>query len=242
MKKTIRIKRFNPEVEQSDYFSVYTIEVEGNTRVIDALEGIARNEDPSLDFRRSCIHGVCGSDAMRIDGKEKLACKTLFQDICDPNEDKVIEIEPLRNLEVKKDLVVDQTVFFDKYKSIKPYFMPKDEPPETEYLQSAEEHQLIDEASTCIGCGACYSACPVLQKNSNFIGPMALVQASRFINDSRDEGLAPRLDILDTNNGAWACENLFECTKVCPRGIKITKLINFTKRKIKKYHEEREEA
>jgi succinate dehydrogenase / fumarate reductase iron-sulfur subunit len=115
--------------------------------------------------------------------------------------------------------------------------MAKDEPKEKEYIQSQKERAAIDDATKCIHCGACYSACPVLDDNPDFLGPAALVQAARFVYDTRDEGLAGRIDVLDQPDGVWACENHFECTKVCPRGIKITKLINLSKRSIQQYKE-----
>ena len=148
----------------------------------------------------------------------------------------------MRHLTVQKDLMVDQAPFFEKYRAVKPYFVPKEPEPERgEYIQSPEERALFDEATKCINCAACYSACPILDKNPNFIGPQAITNAARFIFDSRDKGLEARLDVLDTENGVWPCESHFECTRVCPRDIKITKLINFTKREIKKYRKERGE-
>lgn len=242
MNVTIKVKRFDPKALVKTSVSEYAMEVEDTSRVIDALESIAKTQDPTLTFRRSCAHGVCGSDAMRINGKEMLACKALFQDVATEENAYTLDIEPLRHLEVKKDLIVEQKPFFDKYKSVKPYFIPaKDLPEIGEFLQTAEERALLDEASTCIECASCFSACPILQENEDFIGPMAIVQAARFVDDTRDKGLSERIDVLDKKDGIWACENLFECTKACPRGIKITKLINLLKRKITKFREERGE-
>lgn len=241
MNVTLAIKRFNPESDSEPRIQNYTVEVKPTDRVLDALISITQNQDGTLGYRRSCAHGVCGSDAMRINGKEKLACKTLFQDLVDRDVVESatpprIEIEPLRHLEVQKDLMVDQGPFFAKFRAVKPYFVPAVATPERgEYIQSPEERELFDEATKCINCAACYSACPILDKNPDFIGPQAIVNAARFIFDSRDAGLEPRLDALDTKNGVWPCESHFECTRVCPRDIKITKLINFTKREIKKY-------
>lgn len=244
MQVTIRVKRFNPKAEIKTSYSTYTVEVEETTRVIDALETVARTQDRTLSFRRSCAHGVCGSDAMIINGKNMLACKTLFQQVATEENNYTVEIHPLNHLEVKNDLVVDQTPFIERYKSVKPYFIPRNDLPAVgEFIQSAEERKLLDEASTCIGCAACFSACPILdEKNPDFIGPMALVQAARFVDDTRDQGLRARIDELDRKDGIWACESLFECTKACPRGIKITKLINLLKRKIIKYREARGET
>ena len=238
---TLAITRQSKATDGKPEVKNYAVDVQPTDRILDALMDITQNQDGTLGYRRSCAHGVCGSDAMRINGKERLACKTLFKDIVE-DESAPITVEPLRHLPVQKDLLVDQDVFFEKFHAVKPFFVPKADAPEHgEYLQSPEERELIDEATKCISCAACYSACPILDKNPAFLGPQAIVQAARFVYDSRDQGLEPRLDALDKPNGIWPCESKFECTKVCPREIKITKLINFTKRKIKKYREERGE-
>jgi succinate dehydrogenase / fumarate reductase iron-sulfur subunit len=134
--------------------------------------------------------------------------------------------------------MVDQAEFFKRYRSVKPFFIQNEQPPEREWLQSSEERKPIDDATKCILCASCYSACPVLgEKNPAFLGPAQIVQAQRFNDDSRDSGFEQRLEILDAPDGVWACENHFQCTKVCPRGIKVTKLINQTKRSITKFKE-----
>ncbi len=241
MKVRLEIARYDPSRPDPSWRDTFEVEVEGTDRVLDALLIVARNQDKSLAFRRSCAHGVCGSDAMRINDKERLACKTLIQDVIEKSGD-TITIEPLRHLPVTRDLVVDQEPFFKKYRSVTPYLQPSQPaPPKGEYIQSPEDRALYDEATKCINCSACYSACPVLKKNPNFLGPAALVQASRFVFDSRDGGLEKRLDILDQKDGVWPCENHFECTRVCPREIKVTKLINLTKREIKRYRKKRGE-
>ncbi|MFP4330655.1 MAG: succinate dehydrogenase/fumarate reductase iron-sulfur subunit [Alkalispirochaetaceae bacterium] len=260
MEVTLAIQRYNPETDQEPQVKEYTVTAKPTDRVLDALLDITRNQDGTLGYRRSCAHGVCGSDAMLINGRERLACKTLIKDvihgpdykkidgesaeeIAREDEKPFIMIEPLKHLEVQRDLMVDQSPFFKKFKAVKPYFEPKAAQPEGhEFIQSPEERSLFDEATKCINCAACYSACPILDKNPKFIGPAAIVQAARFINDSRDQGLEARLDILDHNDGVWPCESKFECTRVCPRDIKITKLINQTKRQIKKYREARGES
>lgn len=240
MKVTLEITRFNPETDTEPRVQSYSVEVEPTDRVLDALMDITQNQDGTLGYRRSCAHGVCGSDAMRINGTERLACKTLFQDL--EEDSATVRIEPLRHLDIQKDLMVDQSEFFRKFRSVKPYFTPEAPAPERgEYTQSPEERALFDEATKCINCAACYSACPILDKNPDFLGPQAIVAAARFVYDSRDAGLEERLDVLDTANGVWPCESHFECTRVCPRDIKITKLINLTKREIKKYREKRGE-
>lgn len=241
MKITLEIQRFNPKKDKEPYFEKFDVEVEKTFRILDALVFIYRNMDGSLGFRKSCAHGICGSDAMRINGREKLACKTLVQDVAEADGD-IVRIEPLRHLEIQKDLMVDQTPFLDKSKIVKSYFMPREAVREKEYFQSPDERKEFDAATKCINCAACYSACPILDKNKNFLGPAALVHAARFVFDSRESGLENRIDVLDRIDGVWSCENHFECTRVCPRDIPVTKLINLTKRKIKKYRKERGET
>ena len=249
MKIRLKIERFDPEAGGEPFFSEYTVEARPTDRVLDLLMRVKREQDGTLTFRKSCAHGVCGSDAMRINGVERLACKSLVQDVVrgearDEARDEVDEvfIQPLRNLPVQKDLMVDQAAFFKKYRTVHPFLVNDDAPPEREWIQSSEQRSAIDDATKCILCEACYSACPVVQEtNPRFIGPAQIVQAQRFNDDSRDRGFTLRLEALDTPDGVWACQNHFQCTRVCPRGIKVTKLINQTKRLIKKYRDERGE-
>lgn len=238
MKITVEIERFNPERDTKSVIQTYSVEAEPTDRVLDVLMNIKRNQDGSLAFRKSCAHGVCGSDAMVINGKECLACKTLVRDALG-NGGPLISISPLKHMPKQRDLMVNQEGFFSQYRAVSPFFKPKEAPPETgEYIQSHEERESFDDPTKCILCSACYSACPVLDTNPNFIGPAACVQAARFVKDSRDLGLEPRMNVLDSPDGVWSCENHFKCTLVCPREIKVTKLINETKRRIKKYKEE----
>jgi len=233
----MRVRRYDPEAGGEPFFQDFPLEAEPTDRVLDGLLYIKSYLDGSLAFRRSCGHGVCGSDAMVINGKEGLACKTLFRDVAE-GEGAVVTVEPIRHLPLQRDLMVDQSGFFDIYRSVKP-FLINEEPVASgkERPQSQIQRQSFDDETNCILCGACYSACPVLDTNPAYIGPAAIVQASRFVNDSRDEGLAPRLSILNGPNGVWPCDNHFDCTRVCPREIKITKAINTMKRKITKHLE-----
>lgn len=240
MNISLEIQRYNPETDNEPKYQTFDVTVDPTDRILDALMDISRNQDGTLVFRKSCAHGVCGSDAMRINGTERLACKTLVQDVAEA-DGATVRIEPLRHLPLQRDLMVDQSEFFTRFRSVKPFFIAGNEVSEKEYLQSPEERALFDDATKCINCSACYSACPVLEKNPKFLGPAAIVQAARFVFDSRDKGLEARLGVLDDPNGVWPCENHFECTRVCPREIKITKLINLTKREIKKYREARGE-
>ena len=243
MRVTIAIERYNPASDSAPYEQSYTVDVLAEQRVLDALIAIKRNEDATLGFRYSCAHGVCGSDAMRINGRERLACKTLFKDVVEKDGDTVT-LQPLQHMPVERDLMVDQTGFFENYRSVRPYLFAKDPvgtAEQREQLQAVEERAAFDDATKCILCGACYSACPVLEKRPSFIGPAALVQAARFVQDSRDQGLEARIDVLDSADGVWGCDGHFECTRVCPREIKVTKLINQMKRQIKQYRADRGE-
>jgi succinate dehydrogenase / fumarate reductase iron-sulfur subunit len=240
MKIILKILRFNSEIDEKPQYQSYTVEVEPTDRLLDALMHIKRFQDGTLAFRKSCAHGVCGSDAMRINGKDALACKTLVQDVVE-TEGATVVIEPLRYFPVQRDLIVDQATFFEKYKSIKPYLINDEPVLEKERLQSQEERMVFDDTTNCILCSACFSACPVLEENPDFLGPAAIAQAYRFLADSRDKGFEERLSSLDSPDGIWPCQNHFQCTQACPRWIKITKRINQTKKMIQKYHESQDE-
>lgn len=241
MKLVMRIQRFNPGRDEKPRFVEYPVDAEGTDRILDLLISIKESQDGSLAFRHSCGHGVCGSDAMIINGEERLACKTLVRDVAEDGD--TVTVEPMKNLPLQKDLMVDQSEFFSRYRRVKPYIITDEKPPQGEWIQSAEERAQIDDATKCILCAACYSACPVLrEENPNFLGPAQIVQASRFNNDSRDRGFAQRLPALDQPDGVWPCKSHFRCTQVCPRSIKVTRLINFTKRDIKLYRRDRGES
>jgi succinate dehydrogenase / fumarate reductase iron-sulfur subunit len=229
---TLQVQRFNPEADREPYLRAYDVEVQPTDRVLDALIYVKDVLDGTLSFRRSCAHGVCGSDAMIINGQERLACKTLIRDVADA-DGAVVMVEPLRHMPLLRDLIVGQDEFFGRWRKVMPFLINKEPVREKERIQSQKERAAFDDATKCILCASCYSACPVLDgENTRFVGPAAVVQAARFVFDSRDRGLEERLDVLDHPDGAWACKNHFQCTRVCPRGIKITKNINLTKRRI----------
>ncbi len=239
MKITLEIQRYNPKKDPNPYFQRYAIEAMPNDRLLDALMHVKRVLDPTLGLRKSCAHGVCGSDAMIINGKERLACKTLIKDVAG-QDGAAVRVEPLRAMPVQRDLMVDQGPFFGQYRKVKPYLINPEPAKDKERLQSREERAKFDDATKCILCAACYSACPVRQKkNPAYMGPAAIVQASRFIEDNRDKGFEERLPDIDSPDGVWPCENFFECTRVCPRSIKVTSLINLTKRRIAEYRKSR---
>jgi len=233
----LRILRYNPQTDNASQFQDFSVTVEPTDRILDVLMLIKRNLDSTLSFRKSCAHGVCGSDSMIINGLERLACKTLVHDVAG-EENAVVTVEPLKSLPVQRDLMVDYGKFFEAYRQVKPFLTPARQVERAENIQTPAERSRIDDPTKCILCASCHSACPVVaDKNVDFIGPAALVQAARFVFDSRDQGLKPRLDVLDQPNGAWSCKSHFKCTRVCPRGIKVTKNINLTKREIKTFKE-----
>ncbi len=246
MKLHVDIRRFDPRSGAPSFEQGYEVEAEPTDRLLDVLLRIKSLQDASLSFRYSCAHGVCGSDAMRINGKERLACKTLVRDVAGTGEANGqeavrVQIEPLRHLPVLRDLIVDQAEFFRRSLTVTPFLLPAGTAVDREMLQAPQQQQQFEDATKCINCAACFSACPVLEKNPRFLGPAAIVHAARFVEDSRDWGLAPRLDALDTPDGVWGCENHFECTRVCPREIKVTKLINLMKRRVTQEREKRGE-
>ncbi|MCX4660645.1 succinate dehydrogenase iron-sulfur subunit [Streptomyces sp. SID4919] len=224
---TFRIRRFNPEVAAEAVWEDFQFEIDPKERVLDGLHKIKWDLDGTLTFRRSCAHGICGSDAMRINGRNRLACKTLIKDI---NPDKPIMVEPIKGLTVLKDLIVDMDPFFQAYRDVMPFLITKGNEPTRERLQSAEDRERFDDTTKCILCAACTSSCPVFWNDGQYFGPAAIVNAHRFIFDSRDEAGEQRLEILNDKDGVWRCRTTFNCTDACPRGIEVTKAIQEVKR------------
>ncbi|MDX3094078.1 succinate dehydrogenase iron-sulfur subunit [Streptomyces sp. ME01-24h] len=224
---TFRIRRFNPEISDEATWQDFQLEIDPKERVLDGLHKIKWDMDGTLTFRRSCAHGICGSDAMRINGRNRLACKTLIKDI---NPDKPITVEPIKGLTVLKDLVVDMDPFFQAYRDVMPFLITKGNEPTRERLQSAEDRARFDDTTKCILCAACTSSCPVFWNDGQYFGPAAIVNAHRFIFDSRDEGGEQRLEVLNDKDGVWRCRTTFNCTDACPRGIEVTKAIQEVKR------------
>jgi len=221
-----KIQRFNPDKDTRPHYETYSVELDQTDRVLDGLNEIKWTQDGTLTYRRSCAHGVCGSDAMRINGRNRLACKVLIKDVGGSN----ITIEPMLGFTIIKDLVVDLEPFFEKYRSIAPYLINETQPGETERLQSPEDRAKYDDGTKCILCAACTTSCPPFWANKEFVGPAAIVNAHRFIFDSRDEGADERLAVLNNKNGVWRCRTVFNCTDACPRDIEITRAIEDVKR------------
>lgn len=228
MKVTLKIFRFDPEADKKPHYQEYKLDVPPTFRILDALHEIKWKLDGTLTFRRACAHGVCGSDAMLINGKNQLACQTLVQDL----KTNRITVEPLKDYEVIKDLVVEMQPFFDNLSRIKPYFVADGPPPTRERLQNNADRDVIDEATKCILCGACTSSCPSFWADPKFLGPAALLKAFRFIFDTRDAAADERLNIINDSHGVWRCHTIFNCVEACPKEINITDALSHLKRRL----------
>jgi len=228
MQAQLRIRRFNPEKDDKAWWGDYTLDdVNETDSVLDLLHRVKWEVDGSLTLRRSCAHGVCGSDAMRINGANALACKMLVQRLSNGNGPVKVQVEPILGMQVIKDLVVNMDTFFEHYRSVMPYFVNDTPPPEDgrERRQSQADRMRFDDTTKCILCAACTSSCPSFWANEEYIGPAAIVQAHRFIFDSRDLGAAERLQVVGDSFGVWRCRTVFNCTSACPREIEVTKAI-----------------
>lgn len=230
MEIKLKVFRYLPNQGKEPHYDTYIMQVDPNDRVLDVLEQVRADADASLAYRRSCAHGVCGSDAMRINGRNALACKVLVKDLGTYE----ITVEPILGLKVLRDLIVDMEPFFDHYKSVMPYFVNQEDPPSDgkERLQSPQQRDRFDDTTKCILCAACTTSCPSFWVNSSYVGPAAIVNAHRFIYDSRDTAAAQRLEILNEQMGVWRCRTAFNCTEACPRDIKITEAIADVKKAI----------
>lgn len=210
------IYRYDPDKDERPYMQKLEVELHPEDRMLlDAILRIKNDVDDSLALRRSCREGVCGSDAMNINGKNGLACTTNMLTLSEP-----IVLKPLPGLPVVRDLIVDMTFFFDQYHSVKPYLINDTPPPEKERLQSPEEREELNGLYECILCGCCSTACPSFWWNPDkFVGPAGLLQAYRFIADSRDEATSERLDNLEDPYRLFRCHTIMNCTDVCPKGL-----------------------
>jgi succinate dehydrogenase / fumarate reductase iron-sulfur subunit len=216
-----RIYRYNPDTDIKPYMQDFDLQLEaGDAMLLDALM-LLRQQDDSIGFRKSCREGVCGSDAMNINGRNGLACITSLSSLKQP-----IEIRPLPGLPVIRDLIVDMTQFFKQYHSIKPYLVNNDPPPETERLQSPQDRVELDGLYECILCACCTTSCPSFWWNPDkFVGPAGLLQAYRFIADTRDQDTAARLDNLEDPYRLFRCHTIMNCVDVCPKGLNPTEAI-----------------
>jgi succinate dehydrogenase / fumarate reductase iron-sulfur subunit len=220
MQVKLRVFRYNPETDKRPQYETYTIEAEPTDQVLDLLNRVKWEQDGTLSYRKSCAHGVCGSDAVRINGVNRLACKMLVRDV-----GAKIEVEPILGMKVIKDLIVDMEPFFEHYRSVLPFLINDESSPEEERLQTQEQRARFDDTTKCILCAACTTACPSYWGSDEYVGPAAIVQAHRFIYDSRDHGAQERLDILNDRMGIWRCHDVYNCTDACPRDIEVTKAL-----------------
>ena len=221
MQRTFKIYRYDPDKDAKPRMETVTIELDGSERMLlDALVKL-KAQDPTISFRRSCREGVCGSDAMNINGKNGLACLTNLRTLKEP-----IVLKPLPGVPVARDLIVDMTMFFKQYESVKPYLINHSQPPERERLQSPEQREELNGLYECILCASCSTSCPSFWWNPDkFVGPAGLLQAYRFIADSRDEATAERLDDLDNAYRLFRCHTIMNCTDVCPKNLNPARAI-----------------
>ena len=221
-----RIYRYNPEEDKKPYMQDYQLDdISSDMMLLDALL-LLKEQDPSLGFRRSCREGVCGSDGMNINGTNGLACITRITSLKEP-----IELRPMPRLPVIRDLIVDMDQFYKQYRDVKPFLDVKDPLPEVELKQTPQEREKLDGLYECILCGCCTTSCPSFWWNPDkFLGPAALLQAARFIGDSRDQATEERLQSLDDPFKLFRCHTIMNCVQVCPKGLNPAKAIGDIKK------------
>ena len=217
----LSIYRYDPDKDERPYLKEYEVKLEqSDSMLLDALVKV-KAQDDSISFRRSCHEGVCGSDAININGRNGLACITRVAEL--PGH---VTLRPLPGLPVIRDLIVDMTQFFQQYHSIKPYVINHDAPPERERLQSPEDREELNGLYECILCACCSTACPSFWWNPDkFVGPAGLLQAYRFLADTRDQATSERLDNLEDPYRLFRCHTIMNCVDVCPKGLNPTKAI-----------------
>ncbi len=235
----LKVFRFDPEKDRKSYYQEYQVQAEPTDRLLDCLNRIRWEQDPTLAFRMSCGHGVCGSDGMRINGVCGLACQKLVKSL-----GPEVLVEPMPIFSVVKDLIVDLEPFFERYRSVKPYLIAPSAPPDNERRQSPEDIRPLEDALRCVLCACCTASCPVNEDpgTADYVGPAALVRAFRYLFDSRDEGTSDRIAMLDLPHNVWGCRTLGKCTEVCPKEIPVTKLIGQIKRKVYETKKKTEEG
>ncbi len=224
-----KIYRYNPEKDAKPYVQDYELgDVEPGMMLLAALLRIKDELDETLSFRRSCGEGVCGSDGMNINGSNGLACITPVESLKQP-----IEIKPLPGLPVIRDLIIDMEQFYKQYRAVKPYLIVNDPMPEVELQQTPEQREQLDGLYECVLCACCTTSCPSFWWNPDkFLGPAALLQASRFIEDSRDQAFEQRLEDLEGPFKLFRCHTIMNCVNVCPKGLNPTKAIGRIKHKM----------
>ena len=218
MDTTLRIRRFNPEQDHPlPFYQEYVVELESSDSVLDGLIKVRESLDDSLALRCSCRGAICGSCGMRINGQSALACKTKVISVAPHGG--TIDVEPMNNMPVIKDLVTDMSHFWNKIRQVTPWLQPQGAPPQSEFLAPAEDMKHLSGVMTCIMCGVCVSDCTVLEIDSKFVGPAALAKAYRFVADPRDASTKQRLTTLNQSGGMWDCTRCMACVQVCPKGV-----------------------
>lgn len=220
---TVRIQRFNPDVDRKPYLDEFQVPVTPDTTILDALHYIKTELDGSVTFRRSCRHAICGSCAMNVNGSNMLVCNAPLKDKVDKQGQ--VTIRPLSYLPIIKDLVVDRTSFWEQYMRVKPWLVPPADVPEKEFRMSPDEVEALHNAETCIMCGACYSSCQVIALNKKYIGPHALLKSFLRVLDPRDTIPGERLDDIDGTDGVYRCHTIFNCIDACPKKLNPTRAI-----------------
>ncbi len=230
-KVVFKIFRYDPEKDKAPYYKDYEVEIrrEG-MMVLTGLNQIKWEQDPTLTYRRSCREGVCGSDGMNINGVNTVSCMSHIEDY----NSNVLVIKPLPGFPIIKDLVCDFEDFFNKYYVVKPYLIEKDPPPGRERLQSIEDREKLNGLYECILCGCCSSSCPSYWADPDYLGPSALINAARFVFDTRDQGSDERLDVVNSVHGVWRCHTILNCISACPKELNPTKAIGMLQKEILK--------
>ena len=243
-----KIYRFDPERDDEPTYRTYVLGVPEGTTVLEALLRIQAEQDGSLAFRYACRGAVCGSCAMMINGREALACRTQVHGLLDrPQtvykgaqreeneqlaEEDIITVEPLRNLRVIRDLVVDMEPFFEKLEAVEPWLQPPGPDPETERVVEPEAWAEAEPYTNCILCACCHSVCPVEEENPAYLGPAALAQHYRFLADVRDGADEERMSLVEGEQGVGGCDFVWNCVEICPKGVPPTKGIAKTRARI----------
>ncbi len=228
---SMKIRRFQKDKNPQQWLETFQVETRKGMNLLEALFRIQDEQDGTLSFRYSCRGAVCGSCAMRVNGKDVLACRTHVEDLLD----KPALIEPLPFFPVIRDLIVDLSVFFDHYRKIEPYLQGKPISPQEEYPMEEERRKEIDLYVNCILCGICFGTCPAFEKDREFLGPAILAKAFRFLADPRDIRKDKILEAVNSQRGIWGCKTVFNCVKVCPKQVPPTYGILKMRRKILGY-------
>jgi succinate dehydrogenase/fumarate reductase iron-sulfur protein len=228
----LRVRRYDPTADGEAVYQQYVIDAPASATILDSLLIIRERVDGTLAFRSSCRSAICGSCAMRVNGTSRLACKTKVVDVAPRGQE--ITLEPLANLPVIKDLIAEMGPFYEKMRAVSPWLVVDEAKslPDREYLMEAARSLYLSQFVACIQCAACYSACPIVALDDDYLGPAALAKAFRYCHDPRDDGKAQRLAAIAQEQGLWRCHTVFSCTEQCPKGVNPTEAIQQLKRMV----------